>query len=173
MAEALLAHRLRAAGVAATVRSAGTRAVGGPASGHAVDVLAGVGLDLSRHESRPLDRQAVASADLVLAMAREHLREAVVLDRRSLPKSFTLKELVRRGGAVGPRRPGEALADWLQRAAAGRSTAALMGSDPIDDVTDPIGRPRADYERTHAELAELVDRLVALAWPPGAGPDPG
>jgi protein-tyrosine phosphatase len=167
MAEALLRSRLAARGVAARVHSAGTRAVGGPASAHAVDVLAAAGLDLSAHESRTLQRDAVASADLVLAMAREHLREAVVAHPAVLKRAFTLKELVRRGEAIGPRPADEPIEAWLERAGAGRSTAGLMGRDPRDDVADPIGLPRAEYERTHRELADLVDRLVALAWPPG------
>jgi len=168
MAEALLRARLEARGVDATVRSAGTRAVGGPASAHAVDVLAEAGLDLRGHESRQLARDDVARADLVLAMAREHLREAVVAHPPALTKAFTLKELVRRAEAAGPRAADEALGAWLRRVGTGRSTAGLMGRDPRDDVDDPIGRPRAVYERTYAELVDLVDRLVPLAWPPDA-----
>jgi protein-tyrosine phosphatase len=168
MAEAMLRARLAQRGVVATVRSAGTRAVGGPADPHAVEVLAERGLDLGAHQSLPLRGELVASADLVLAMAREHLREAVVASPGSLPRSFTLKELVRRGEAVGARGRDEDLAAWLQRAGAGRSTAALMGRDPRDDVADPIGRPRADFARTRDELEGLLDRLVPLAWPAGA-----
>ncbi len=38
----------------------------------------------------------------------------------------------------------------------------LMGDDPDDDVADPIGRPRYEYEATAAELDDLLSRFVTL-----------
>jgi hypothetical protein len=84
----------------------------------------------------------------------------------AFPKVFTLKELVRRGEAVGPRGAGESLADWLARAHAGRTSADLMGNSGADDVPDPIGLPRSAYDRMVAELDDQLDRLVALVWAP-------
>ncbi len=80
-------------------------------------------------------------------MAREHVREAVVLASAAFPKVFTLKELVRRGEAIGPRGADESLADWLARAHAGRTSADLMGNSDADDIADPIGMPRSAYQR--------------------------
>jgi protein-tyrosine phosphatase len=164
MAEVLLRHRLGDLGVDATVASAGLLRSGQPASEHGVDILRGRGLDMTAHRSRAMSRDILSSADLVVAMAREHVREAVVLDPGLWPRTFTLKELVRRGEAAGPRLSDEPLADWLARVGQGRRVADLTGSSPADDVEDPYGGPRGDYDRMAAELDRLIDRLVRLVF---------
>jgi len=164
MAETLLRHRLTGMGVDAKVASAGLLRPDQPASAHGIDILRERGLDMTAHRSRSMTRELLASYDLILAMAREHVREAVVLDPSLWPRTFTLKELVRRGEAIGPRRPGEAPGDWLARAGQGRRIADLTGSSPSDDVADPYGGPRAAYERMAAELDDLLDRLVTLMF---------
>ncbi len=146
------------------MRSAGLLEAGQPASNHGVDVLSARGIDLSTHRSQSMTAELLQQADLVLAMAREHVREAVVLVSAAFPKTFTLKELVRRGNEIGPRQPGEPLDRWLARAHAGRSSRDLMGYSREDDVADPIGRPRAAYEQMVEELSGLVDELVWLVW---------
>ncbi|HVW34080.1 MAG TPA: hypothetical protein VHL53_16205, partial [Acidimicrobiia bacterium] len=96
-------------------------------------------------------------------MGRSHVREAVALAGPGvLPRAFTLKELVRRGEARGGRGPDEPLGDWLARLAAGRRPADLLGENPADDVADPVGGPKKDYERTAAELDDLATRLARL-----------
>ncbi|HEY9556191.1 MAG TPA: hypothetical protein VIR58_05620, partial [Acidimicrobiales bacterium] len=109
-------------------------------------------------------------ADLVVGMAREHVREVAVLDPGALARTFTLKELVRAGAAIGHRRPDEALDAWLRRAGAGRRKDLLVGvgHDDSYDIEDPVGRGRDDYEITADELDGLLARLVELAWPAGA-----
>lgn len=164
MAEVLLRHRLGDLGVDARVASAGLLQSGQPASGHGVDILHGRGLDMTTHRSRSMSRDLLASADVILAMAREHVREAVVLDPTLWPRTFTLKELVRRGEAVGPRQAGEPLDDWLGRVGQGRRLHDLAGAAPADDVADPYGGPRTAYERLATELDDLLDRLVAVAF---------
>ncbi len=126
--------------------------------------MAARGLDLGRHRSRAFTAKHLEQADLVVAMARRHVREAVLVHLGAWPRTFTLKELVRRGEAVGPRRRGQTLADWLAEVHAGRRTADLLGDDPVDDVEDPIGAADHVYENTAAELDELVDRLVDMAF---------
>jgi protein-tyrosine phosphatase len=164
MAEVLLRHRLDALGVDASVASAGRLQDGLPAAEHGVDVLRGRGLDMSTHRSRAATRQILTSADLILGMAREHVREAVVAEPAVWPRTFTLRELVRRGEAAGPRRAGESMQDWLARVGQGRRVADLAGSSPDDDIADPIGMPRPAYERLAVELDDLLDRLVAVAF---------
>jgi protein-tyrosine phosphatase len=168
MAEALLRHQLAERSVDAHVHSAGLRLVGEPASANGVDVMADRGLDMTSHRSRIVNRELLEEADLVLAMAREHLREAVVALPDVWARAFTLKELVRRGETIGARAPGESLEAWLARAHSGRNRTDLMGSSDDDDVADPIGSGRSSYERTAAELGALVDRLLTLAWPTAA-----
>ena len=164
MAETLLRHRLSGMGVEATVASAGLLRPDQPASAHGVDILRARGLDMSAHRSQGMTRELLRSSDLILAMAREHVREAVVLEPALWPRTFTLKELVRRGEAIGPRKHDEPLPDWLARAAMGRRISDLAGSSPADDVADPYGGPRSAYERMTAELDDLVDRLVTLIF---------
>jgi len=171
MAAALLARRLE--GADARVRSAGLLAGGSPAPPEAVAVMAARGIDTSRHRSRRMDPAEVRSADLVVGMAREHVREAVAAVPSAWPRTFTLKELVRRAEQTGPRRSGEDLASWLARVGSGRTPAELLGSSPDDDVADPLGGSRSDYERVASELEGLTDRLVELAFPhPASGPPP-
>lgn len=164
MAEVLLRQRLGDLGVDARVASAGLLRSGQPASDHGVDILRGRGFDMTTHRSRAISRELLSSADLILGMAREHVREAVVLDPALWPRTFTLKELVRRGEAVGPRRAEEPLAGWLARVAEGRRISDLTGSSPADDVADPYGGPRPAYERLATELDDLLARLVAVAF---------
>jgi len=62
------------------VSSAGTWAAdGAPASADTREVLSELGLDLSRHRSRRVDRSLVATADLLLCMTRSQ-REAMQAD---------------------------------------------------------------------------------------------
>ena len=165
MAAALLAARTAEIGVDVRVSSAGVLDAGRPASAHSVDILAARGVDLSAHRSATVTRELLRAADLVVTMAREHVRHAVVLFPEAWPRTFTLKNLVVRGEKAGPRQPEEDVPAWLARVHAGRVRAELMGSSPEDDVADPIGRPRPAYDRMVGELDDLVERLVTLLWP--------
>ncbi len=167
MAEALLRRRLDDAGAHVHVSSAGLYPSGNPATGDAIAVMAARGLDIEAHRSRQVTPELVAAADLVIGLAREHVREIAVLDGTALARTFTLKELVAAGRAAGSRRSGETLDGWLARVAVGRQRQALLGAahDEDYDVADPIGGTRADYEATAAELDDLLDAVVALVWP--------
>ncbi|CAN5159480.1 hypothetical protein BH24ACT1_BH24ACT1_04810 [soil metagenome] len=164
MAEVLLRHRLDALGVEARVSSAGELPGGVPAEGGSQRAMASRGLDLGRHQSRAFTGELLADADLVIAMARRHVREAVLLHPDAWPWTLTLKELVRRGEAAAPRRPDQSLAAWLALVHAGRRTSDLLGDDPADDVEDPIGAPDHVYQATAAELDDLIARLVNLVF---------
>jgi len=165
MAAGLLESMLEERGVAADVSSTGRIDNGIPASAHAVDVLRGRGIDISHHRSRVLNHDQLEASDLVLCMEREHLREAVLLDPQCFPRTFTLKELVRRGQIIGPRLAGETLAQWLRRAGLGRKPQDFLGASVDDDVADPFGSSYANYEDTADELEKLLLELVDLAWP--------
>jgi protein-tyrosine-phosphatase len=105
----------------------------------------------------------VAGADLVLAMERQHLREAIVLVPEAEPWSFTLRDAVRRAEAVPPRSAGETVRAWARRLADGRSRADLFGSGD-DGIADPMGRSRRHYVRAAADIDDLLLRLVARVW---------
>jgi protein-tyrosine phosphatase len=165
MAAALLARRLDDTGVKATVSSAGLVSDGRPVTEFGLAVMAARGIDTAAHRSRRLRPEFLAGADLIIGMAREHVREAVVLAPEMFGRSFTLKELVRLGEERGGRRSGEPLEAWLARLHAGRRLPDLLGDSDADDVADPIGGPRRDYERTAAELDDLTARLARLLAP--------
>jgi protein-tyrosine phosphatase len=162
MAEGLLRNRLETLGLPMPVHSAGLLASGSPAAPEAVAALAARGIDISAHRSRRLSAPLVNEADLILGLAREHVREAVLADPEAWPRSFTLKELVRRGERVGPWASGQPLEEWLSKVAADRTHSDLLGESSADDVADPIGGPPSAYEATAAELSELTDSLADL-----------
>ena len=164
MAESLLGQRLAAAGLPVPVSSGGLLGDGAPPPPEVLSALAAYGLDAAAHRARGLSADDLAGADLVLAMAREHLRHAVVALPGVWPRAFTLKELVRRGQQIGPRLAGQPLADWVRRAHQGRDRSALLGASPDDDVADPTGGPPWQYQLTAAELNHLLAQLVELAW---------
>src|ERR1700722_5556628 len=165
MVEALLTHRLGAAGMAGAVRSAGLLREGDPPPAQVISALAAYGLDVAAHRSSVLRGAALSDARLVLGMAREHVRHAVVADPAAWPRTFTLKELVRCGQQTGPGAPGESLAGWLARIHHGRDRMALLGDSPADYVQDPVGGPPEAYAATAAELDDLAGRLVLLCGP--------
>lgn len=164
MAEALLRRRLADLGVEARVSSAGRLWEGSPATRESVAAMRALGMDASGHRARILTPEMAGGADLVLGMAREHVRHAVAVDADLWPRTFTLKELVRRGEAVGPRACGQPFDEWLAKAHAGRRAADLLGASHEDDVADPYGAAGEVFARTAAELDDLTARLVALAW---------
>src|SRR5215831_8755795 len=119
MAEGMLRAKLEERGVAATVSSAGLSFYGRPPTEEAMAVAEAYGVDITDHTSRMLHTEMLA-ADLIIAMERLHLREAVVLDSTVLERCFTLKELVRRAEETGARRVDEPLGNWLARVGRGR-----------------------------------------------------
>ena len=164
MAAALLARRLSGLGVAARVRSAGMLRGGDPPLPEVISVMARYGIDITGHRSRVACAADLAGAWLVLAMARDNLRYAVVTEPGAWARAFTLRELIRRGERVGPRPPGEPFSRWLSRVHAGRKRTALLGDSADDDVPDPAGGPL----RAYADVAGLLDRSLArlaeLGW---------
>jgi protein-tyrosine phosphatase len=164
MAESLLSGHLAALGAAVPVSSAGMLGAGEPPPAEVVSAMATRGGDVTRHRSQVATAGGVAQADLVLGMTREHLRHAAVLCAAAWPRTFTLRELVRRGRQVGPRAAGEPLAEWLARAGSGRNHLDLLGSDATDDLADPIGGPPQAYEATAALIDQLTADLAELCW---------
>jgi len=165
MAQAMLTRRLAARPAPACVASAGLLDGGRLPPPEVISVMAARGIDVTGHRSRRVTAGDVGAADLILGLAREHVRHAVVLAPDSWPRAFTLRELLRRGLRAGARAPGEPLGGWLARAAADRGRSDLLGRDPGDDVPDPYGGPLAGYVATASLLDGLTRDLAALGWP--------
>lgn len=165
IAEALLRQKLDAAAVTGVrVHSAGLLDSGRSAPDENIAVMAERGIDLTEHRSRQLTDTMLAGADLVIGMAREHVREVAVSAPDAWPRTFTLRELVRRGTDIGPRQPGQPLDEWLSKAHVGRTASQLLGASADDDVADPMGKAARFYSEAAAEIDGLVDRLVQLVW---------
>lgn len=162
MAEGLLRARLAAEGVHAQVGSAGLMPGGAPATADSIAVMADRGVDLGQHVSCQLTHDIVGSANLLIGMAREHVREACVSYGALLQRSFTLKELVRRAEHSGLRQEDESLYTWLARIGYGRRPADLVGEAEFDDIADPIGKSRVHFETTADELNDLLGRFVHM-----------
>lgn len=164
MAEAFLRRDLSVLGDDVQVSSAGTLRDGLAAAEEVVELMGKRGIDVQAHRSRRMSPDMLASADLVLGMTRDHVREAALLDFDCFSRSFTLKEIVRRGSAIGPRHPDEPVESWLKRVGEGREPRDYLFAED-DDIEDPIGRRFAVFKRTAAEIEALTTDLVALAWP--------
>jgi protein-tyrosine phosphatase len=153
------------------VSSAGLLDGGYPAPTEVVKAVASYGADLASHRSTQLTAGAIEAAALVLGMERRHAREVVLLVPSAWPRTFTLKELVRRGEKVGARTPGQSLSAWLSVLSDGRHRTDLVGRSPDDDVADPLGGDPSDFRATAAELSDLVQRLARLLWSDGGPAD--
>jgi protein-tyrosine phosphatase len=173
MAQAFSAEIARERLLELTVESAGTLDGDRLISADALEVIAASGIDMSTHSSRLLDAATIGRADLVLGMTREHVREVVLVDPSAWPRTFTLKELVRRAEATGPRSEGRSLSQWLSAVGHARRREELMGWSSADDVIDPAGGTPEQLRATADELRDLVRRLVELIDPEkrvGLGP---
>ena len=162
MAEGLLRRLFAQAGVGASVGSAGLLPGGAPATPDAVATMADRRIDIGHHVSQTVTAEMVRETPLILAMTRHHVRELCAGYGAPIERTFTLKELVRRADELGSRVHGESVYAWLARLNTGRRTADLMGDDPADDIADPVGRPRADYEATADILEDHLRRFVQL-----------
>jgi len=95
MAEAFLKRILAREGLATdyAVRSVGVWAADGqPASPYAIQVMARRGIDISGHRAHSLTQADVDAADLILAMASEHVEAIETLLPQYKPKIHLLSE---------------------------------------------------------------------------------
>jgi protein-tyrosine phosphatase len=125
---------------------------------------AAFGLVFDGHVPRRMDVEDIRKSDVVVGMARQHVREAVLLDKESFSRAFTLRELVRRGQEIGPWSTTEPLSEWLHKVHAGRRHIDLIGDSDLDDIADPMGGSLEDYRRMLSEVDTLVNALYTLIW---------
>ncbi|SHK19789.1 protein-tyrosine phosphatase [Geosporobacter subterraneus DSM 17957] len=96
MAEALFRRMLENAGESLQgirVISAGTAALKGQrASNNATQVMREWCIDLRHHQARPLTKELIQEADLILTMTRNHKQQVLNLDPTAEQKTYTLKE---------------------------------------------------------------------------------
>jgi protein-tyrosine-phosphatase len=172
MASALFAAQIQGSIDPVTVSSAGIHTGGRMPSSvpePLLSVMDTYGIDLRGHHSQALTADMLAGADLVIGMSRRHVQEAVLLDPPCWPSSFMLKELIRRGELVGPRRPHQGIASWIDQVHGDRTRESLARRSTADEVADPYGGTLDQYRSAAAELTELTAGLINLVWPDGPG----
>jgi protein-tyrosine phosphatase len=138
-----------------------------------LEAMAPYGIDLSTHRSRELTETLLSESDLIIGMGTRHVQEAVLLDPSCWKRTFKLKELVRRGDAVGPRRADLGIPQWIESVQGDRTRASLVHRSSAEEVADPYGGTPEQYRSTATELGELVVRLTRLLWPEDPTPPRG
>ena len=164
---AALTHRAAAATLPVEVTSAGIAAMlGVSATPPTVAAARARGFDLTDHRSTAVEYDLVRGADLVIGLERRHVQEIVVHDPDAFAKTFTLKELVRRGTDVGPRANGQPVSEWLAEVHRGRRARDLLGMSTDDDVTDPTGSAIVDHDTVADEIDDLARQVLDLLFDP-------
>jgi protein-tyrosine phosphatase len=133
-----------------------------PAMEDAVATMAEDGYDLGGHLSRTVTPEMVSHADLVVTMSREHAIELTVMAPDAWSKLFPLKCLVRRVESIAWGRQGRPFSVWLEEVGKGRTRAGLLTGNQEDDIADPVGQSRQEYDRTKHLLDELLTKLAAV-----------
>jgi protein-tyrosine-phosphatase len=143
---------------------------GGPDDlpGPLASALESAGLAVSRPVGVALTPADVAAADVCLFMERRLLREVVVAEPTSWPRSFTLREFARRAMDNAPGDDDHVFQSWLRRVHTGRSSADLLGADDRDDVLDPgLTADEAGYAQMIATVSSAVAAVTPFltSWP--------
>ena len=164
------------------VSSAGTMAVDDDVMPDQARALArSFDLAPDAHRARFLFERDVRSADLVLALAREHRRAVVAMHPRASRYTFTLREAARLARDVSDDElteampaPGASTAERLRAAVellASRRGTVPAADDPIDDdVVDPYRRSDETFVESGRQLVPAADVLVDLLRRAAASP---
>ncbi|TFB85634.1 low molecular weight phosphatase family protein [Cryobacterium algoricola] len=167
LAEQLLQTRLAAAGVPATVTSAGTRAVvGHPMTPEAAALAILYGAAPLIHAATQLTPELVAAADLVLTATREHRSEAVALHPRAARYAYTLNQFARLVDAIPPTPSAdqEAITAYLSEVSATKGLTPPPHDLADDDIEDPYRQSEEIYDRVAHSIDDAVTTITtALA----------
>jgi protein-tyrosine-phosphatase len=143
---------LEAHGAPVRIITAGTHVVENqPTSRRTRDALTALSLDASAHRSRQLNDTDLDAADLIIAMAAEHVLYVRRRHPQASDRTATLSWLARHL-APGPR----PLAARVAELALADVDPALQG-----DVDDPAGGEQDVYSACAVQLSELVAQLGA------------
>ncbi len=160
---AALAQR-RALGLPVTFDSAGVEAWRRPVPETGIRHARELGLDLSAHVSTTVHPDFLDEYDLVLGLARNHVRELATLDPAIGFRLFTLKQFAA-WARDHPRPSGVDVRAWLRAQSPSASRARILSSDRGDDVEDPVNRPIEDWRAMSADLIPAIDSLVSGLFP--------
>jgi len=133
------------------ITTAGTHVIEGqPMSWRTRDAMGALGYEAPRHRSRQLDDVHVEDADLVVALAVEHVTYVRRTHPEAAARTATLRRLVRDLPA-GPTAMVERLAAL---------DLASVRLEPWEDVADPAGGEIDDYEQCAKEVESLILELA-------------
>jgi protein-tyrosine-phosphatase len=164
---AALSRRAATDGLPVEVFSAGVAVMPGvSATPPTVAAARARGFDLTNHVATALEDDSVRGTDLVIGLERRHVQEIVVRDPNAFAKTFTLKELVRRGTEVGPRAADQPVREWLSEVHRGRRAQDLLGLSNADDVIDPTGSAMVDHDTVADEIDDLARQVLDLLFDP-------
>ena len=132
------------------VVTAGTLSVNGqPISFRTREALKHIGLEAQRHRSQQIEHHHVQAADLIIALAPEHVEWI----RRNFPhvahRTSTLKRLTRHLEHDGP---------FMERVAA--LNLATVELEPWEEVVDPGGGEVEDFINCAVEVVALMDDIM-------------
>ena len=145
------------------VRSVGVLEQGPvPAVEAAIRIAREVGVDLSAHRARSLQRGELATADLVIGFEPEHVSTAVVDGRARLERTFSLIELSTVLAEIARWRGGEDDSGALvELAHAHRPTGFLLAPA----IADPFGRSDVVFRETTRAIEAHVATIARILFP--------
>ena len=134
-----------------TVTTSGTHVIEGmPMSWRTRDAIEGLGLEVPMHRSRQATVEELDRADLVIALAGEHVGWMRRTHPRAAPRTATLKRLARDLPA-GP----EPFADRVARL-----HLDAVALESWEDVIDPAGGDVDVFHETAREIQTLIHALA-------------
>lgn len=153
-------------GLPVTITSAGTSALVGDAMTPQNQRIAGeLGIvDANAHRARQVSSEMLESADLVLALTREHRRAVVELHPRAAKVAFTLREFARLAEAEddlffvdGSGDAGAAMRAAIAEIAGRRGVVQPPGDPADDDVIDPYRQSDEVYAASREQIIPAVN----------------
>jgi protein-tyrosine phosphatase len=133
------------------VTTSGTHVIEGmPMSWRTRDAIASLGLEVPNHRSRQATQQELDNADLVIALAREHVMWMRRVHPTAAPRTATLKRLARDLPSDG--------GPLFERLARMRLHEVQL--EPGEDVVDPAGGDLDVFVDCAREIADLLHELI-------------
>jgi protein-tyrosine phosphatase len=135
------------------VTTSGTHVIEGmPMSWRTRDAIASLGLPVPDHRSRQATAHELETADVVIALAREHVVWMRRVHPTAAPRTATLKRLVRDLPAADDGGP------LFERLA--RMRVHEVQLEPWEDVHDPAGGDVDVFVHCAVEIAGLLHELI-------------
>jgi protein-tyrosine phosphatase len=138
------------------ITTAGTHVIDGqPMSWRTKQALDTVGSAAPGHRSRQLTEPEAMTADLLVALAGEHVAFVRRRYPAAAPRTGTLKRFCR--AAPGLAKPGITVHEWVESLHLDE-----IDLEPWEDVPDPAGGELDDYIACAWEIKELISQFAEI-----------